>query len=64
MYACLAVRIAGVGVEGGGGGAAVPCEEAGVAGGQGEAVGLDHATKLRRALGRNGNLLKFQKETF
>ena len=55
FYVYLAVRIGGVGV-GGGGGTAAPGEEAGVAGGQGEAVGVDHATELRRALGRNGNL--------
>ena len=55
----LAVRVGGVGVGGGGGAAgAAPCEEAGVAGGQGEAVRLDHAAELSRALGGNGNLLE------
>ena len=54
----LAVRVGGVGVGGGGGAAGAPCEEAGVAGGQREAVRLDHAAELRRALGGHGNLLE------
>ena len=47
----------GGGVGGSGCAAAAPCEEAGVSGGQREAVRLDHATELRRALRGNGNLI-------
>ena len=50
----LVVQIGGVGFRGGA--CCVPGEEAGVAGGQREAVGLDHAPELRRTLGGNRNL--------
>ena len=50
----LVVRIGRVGFRGEA--SCVPGEEAGVAGGQGEAVRLDHAPELRRALGGNRNL--------
>ena len=56
----MVVRVGGgVGVGGGGCAAAAgpgAGEEAGVSGGQREAVRLDHAPQLRRALRRNGNL--------